>query len=164
MLSLSPGSARFHMSQRLYFIIVSVLLLITAVAKVVGLRTGTIRPYVTDAVFSEFPQVVPIAAAILLETAIALYIALSVNATGKHIAILWLMSLFISYRVIQTIRGTEYSCPCFGNAHLVLGLPARALDYCAIACIMLCCSISASVILWKSRMARADAVKVPHRR
>jgi hypothetical protein len=101
--------------ESLFRVAVIAILTITAGAKLISLVYGKSAIYVTlDPIFRVNYRSM-LASAAIIETIVVGYLIFGRDSSLKHLAVIWISSIFLLYRLGASIVQPGHFCPCLGS-------------------------------------------------
>jgi len=115
---------------------VSLLLLFTAIAKIVAIVQPRSYLALSDPVISSITTRQSMLVAIILEMSVAVFVFVRRKRLSAMVGCSWLVSIFVGYRMLAYALFTKKLCPCMGGVLDWTRLPQALLDI--IPIIILC--------------------------
>jgi hypothetical protein len=107
---------------------ISILLLVSAAAKLIGIFQN--KPFLAmpDGVFPSFETQQLLIAAIIIEITMAAFIFVKRSKSSSALACLWLTAIFLLYHILASLLYVQQPCHCLGGIFDWTRIPQKILN------------------------------------
>jgi len=114
--------------QQCFSISVSIILVLTALAKIISIAQHRRFLDVPDGVFGQLPMRETLALAATMEILTAGFMFVRRKRLSAMVACSWLVSIFVVYRMLARILYVPGRCPCLGGVLDWTGISPKVVD------------------------------------